>query len=135
MTRYSIEPRDSIFEYSNIEYLYGFLFFDKNMSKNVGNKISKILSGRYNHKLPDHAKQSATDALKSTLKKVIQKTVEETGDLIGNKMVNKIAKVSRTSLQKILETVTNETEILDSTEKCQKENKYLHKKDSKLLMI
>ena len=56
MTRYSIEPRDSIFEYSNIEYLYGFLFFDKNMSKNVGKVISKILRGRYSHKLPDHAK-------------------------------------------------------------------------------
>ena len=111
------------------------MFFDKNMSKNVGNKISTILSGRYSHKLPFHAKQSATDAFKSTSKKVIQKTVEETGDLIGNKIVNKITKVSRTSPQNILETVTNETEILDSTEKCQKKNKYLHKKDSKLLMI
>ena len=105
------------------------------MSKNVGNKISKILSSRYSHKLLDHAKQSATDALKSTSKKVIQKTVEETGDLIGNKIANKTTKASRTSPQNMLETVTNETEILDLTEKCQKKNKYLHKKVSKLLMI
>ena len=38
----------------------------------------------------DHAKKSATDALKTSLKRVIQKTAEATGDLIGNKIANKI---------------------------------------------
>ena len=43
------------------------------MDKNIGKKISKSLSGKYNHKLLDRAKQSATDALKTTSKRVMQK--------------------------------------------------------------
>ena len=43
----------------------------KNMSKNVGKNISKSLSGKYSQKLIDHAKQSATDALKTSSKGVI----------------------------------------------------------------
>ena len=39
-----------------------------------------------------HAKQSATDALKTTSKRVFQKTAEATGDLIGNKIVDAVAK-------------------------------------------
>ena len=35
-------------------------------------------------KLLDHAKQSATDHLKTTSKKVIQETAETTGDFTGN---------------------------------------------------
>ena len=34
------------------------------MGKYIGKNISKILSSKYNQKLIDHAKQSATDALK-----------------------------------------------------------------------
>ena len=34
------------------------------MGKNIGKNISKNLSGKYSQKLLDHAKQSATDALK-----------------------------------------------------------------------
>ena len=45
---------------------YGFLSFAKNMGKNIGKTISQDLSGKYNQKLPDNAKQSATDALKTT---------------------------------------------------------------------
>ena len=41
---------------------YEFLFFAKNMSKTIS-KNSKTLSGQYSHKLLDHAKQSASDAL------------------------------------------------------------------------
>ena len=48
------------------------------------------VSGKYSQKLLDHAKQSATDALKTTSKRVIQKTAEETGNLIGNKIANKV---------------------------------------------
>ena len=46
-------------------------------------------------KLLDHAKKSATYALKTSSKRVTQKTAEATGDLIGNKTANKIAGVSK----------------------------------------
>ena len=52
----------------------------------------------------DHAKQSATDAVK------IQKTAEPTGDLIGNKIANKIMGVSKNSQQNNSERVTNEND-------------------------
>ena len=55
---------------------YGLLSFAKNLSKNIGKNISKNLSGRYSpgmlvtrQKLLDHAKQFATDALKTASKK------------------------------------------------------------------
>ena len=53
--------------------------------KDIGKNISKSLSVKYSQKIPDHAKKSATDALKTSSKKVIQKTAKATGDLIGNK--------------------------------------------------
>ena len=46
------------------------------MSKNIGKNISKNLSGKNSQKLLDHAKQSATDALKTGAKRVTQKTAE-----------------------------------------------------------
>ena len=61
-------------------------------------------------KLLDHAKQSATDVLKTTSKSAIQKTAEATGDLFGNKIANKIIKVSKNSQQKNSETVANEND-------------------------
>ena len=57
---YSIQSRDRIFVEG-----YGFLSFVKNISKNIGKKISKNLSGKHSQKLVDHAKQSATDMLKT----------------------------------------------------------------------
>ena len=39
------------------------------MGKNIGKNISKNLSGKYSQKLLDHAKKSATVALKTTSKK------------------------------------------------------------------
>ena len=48
---------------------YGFLSFDKNMSKNIGKDLSKNLSGIYSQKLPGHTKQSATDASQSFKKR------------------------------------------------------------------
>ena len=42
------------------------------MGKNIGKNISKNLSGKYNQKVLNHTKQSATDALKTTSKKVIK---------------------------------------------------------------
>ena len=46
-------------------------------------------------KFIDHAKQSATDALKTALKRAIHKRGEATGGLISNKISDKITKVSR----------------------------------------
>ena len=77
-------------------------------AQNMGKTISKNLNEKYSQKFFDLSKQSATDALKTTSVKVIQKTAEVSGDLIGNKIVNRITKVSRSSLQNNLETITNE---------------------------
>ena len=42
------------------------------MGKNICKNISTNLSGKYNQKRLDHAKKSATDALKSSSKRVIK---------------------------------------------------------------
>ena len=55
------------------------------MGKSVDENISKSWNSKYNQKLLDHAKQSATDAFK-TSKRVIQ-TAEATSDLIENKII------------------------------------------------
>ena len=73
-------------------------------AKNIGRNISKNVSSKYSQKLLDHAKQSATDALKTSSKRVIQKTTEATSDLIGNKIADKITRVSKTSPQNNLQT-------------------------------
>ena len=80
--RYSIEPRNRIYVKR-----YGFLFFAKNMCKNLSNK--------YSQKRLDNAKKSTTDAVKTVSKQAIQKTAEATGDLIGNKIADKITIVSK----------------------------------------
>ena len=103
MTRYSVQPRAIIFVKG-----YGFLSFAKNMSKNIGKDISKNLSGKCSQKLLDHAKQFATDVLKTASKRAIQKTTGATHDLICNKIADKIIKVPRSSPQNNSETVTNE---------------------------
>ena len=69
------------------------------MAKNIGKNMSKNVSGKYNQKLLYHAKQSATDALKTTSNRAIQKTAEATGNLICNKIANRITKVSKNSQQ------------------------------------
>ena len=68
MMRYSAEPRGRIFVKG-----YGFLSFTKNMGKNIDKNTSQNLSSKYSQKLLDHAKHSATDALKTSLKRVILK--------------------------------------------------------------
>ena len=80
--RYSIEPRDRIYEKG-----YGFLSFAENMGKSVSNK--------YGQKILDSAKKSTTDAIKTASKRTIQKTAEATVDLIGNKIADKITSVSK----------------------------------------
>ena len=44
------------------------------MSKNIGQDISKTLSGKYGQKLFDPAKQSATDLIKTLSKGAIQQS-------------------------------------------------------------
>ena len=68
MVRYSVQPRNRIFAKG-----YGFLSLAKNMGKNTGKNISKNLSYKYIQKLLDHAKKSATEAIKTSSKRVIQK--------------------------------------------------------------
>ena len=100
------------------------------MGEDIGKNISKSLRGKYSQKLFDHAKKSATDALKTSSKGIIQKTAEVTGDLIGNKIADTITKVSKNSQQNNWETVTNEHD-----KEIPKEIYiYLQKKDKKLLM-
>ena len=83
MTRYSIQPRDRIFVKG-----YGYLSFAKTMGKNIG----KNVSSKYSQKILDHAKQSATDALKVASKREIQKAAEATSDLNENKIAYKAQK-------------------------------------------
>ena len=85
-----------------------FLSFAKLMGKNIDKNICKNLSGKYNQKILDHARQSATDALKTTSKRVIQNTAEATGDLISNKTATRITRISKNAQQNNSKTVTNE---------------------------
>ena len=41
------------------------------MGINIGKNTSKNVSGKYSQKLLDHAKKSATDALKTSSKRII----------------------------------------------------------------
>ena len=61
--------------------------FTKTMGKNIGKNTSRNVSSKYSQKPIDHAKQSATDAIK-TSKRAIQKTAEAKRDLIGNKIAD-----------------------------------------------
>ena len=45
--------------------------FARNVDQNVGKNISKKLSSKYSQKLLDHAKKSATDALKTASERAI----------------------------------------------------------------
>ena len=54
---------------------------------------------KYRQKL-DHAKQFATDVLKSNSKRAIQKIAEATADLIGNKIADKITNVFKNLTKK-----------------------------------
>ena len=92
--------------------------------------MSKNLCDTHRQKCLDHAKKSATNALKTSSKRVIQKVAGETGDLIGNKISNRITNVSKNSQQNNSETVTNKLDKETPKEKYV----YLQKKDKKLLM-
>ena len=63
MMRYLVEIRDRRFVKD-----YGFLSFAYYMNKSIGKNISKNLSSKYNQKLLDNAKKSATDSFKTSSK-------------------------------------------------------------------
>ena len=86
--RHSIEPRDRIYVKG-----YGFLYFTKNIGKNLSNK--------YSQNIIDTAKKSTTDAIKTASKRAIQKTAEATCDLIGNKIADKITNISKKSVKEL----------------------------------
>ena len=106
--RCSIELRDRIYAKG-----YGFLSFAKNMGTHLSNK--------YGQKLLYSAKKFTTDAIKTPSKRAIQKIAKATSDLIGNKIADKIISVSK-------KTQNNESEG------SKKKDKYLQKKDNKLLI-
>ena len=83
MAHYSVQSRDRIFANS-----YEFLSYAKNMGRDIGKNVSKILSSKYSQILIDHANQCAADGLKIALKRAIKKTAKGTGDLIVNKNKN-----------------------------------------------
>ena len=64
MTRYFIQLRNRILVKG-----YEFLFFAKNMGKNIG----KTLRGKYSKEFFDHAKQSFTNARKTVSNRAIKK--------------------------------------------------------------
>ena len=103
MTRYSVQPRDGIFV-KGMDFL--------SFAIKIGKSKIKNLSGKYSQKLLDHAKQSATDPLKTTSKRAIKKTAEATGGLIGIKLVDKVSKFSSILPHINLEAVTNEEESI-----------------------
>ena len=98
MTRYSVQPRDQIFVEG-----YGFFSFAKNMGRNIGKNVIKNLSSKYSQKLINHAKQSATDALKTGSRRAIQKTAEATDDLMWKKKLLIKLQESRKRHQRIIE--------------------------------
>ena len=88
--------------------------FAKNRVKIIGKNISKSLSSKYSQKRLDHAKQSATDTLKTASKWAIGKkkqTAEATSCLIGNKIADRISKISKNSPKNNSET-NKEEEIV-----------------------
>ena len=133
MMWYSVQVRDRIFVKG-----YGFLSYAKNMGKNIGENISNSFRGWYSQKILNHAKESATDVLKTTSKRMIQKTPQTTGDLIGNKIANKITKISKIKLQKsqnLHDRIIQKQLQISIIKKHLKEDIYLQKKGRKLLMI
>ena len=87
--RYSIEPRERRYVKG-----YGFLSFARNLGTH-SIKVAKNLNNKYDQKLADSAKKSATDAFKIASKRATQKTAEATEDLVGNTIANKITSISK----------------------------------------
>ena len=83
--------------------------------------MGKCLRNKYDQKLLDSAKKSATGAIKTDSKRAIQKTAGATADLIGNKTADKITSNSKKNSNKYLQ--KNETE--EDFERSTHEKKYI----------
>ena len=94
----------------------------------MGKYIIENLTAKYSHKLLDHAKQSATEALKSASRSAIQKTL-----LIKSLIeFQKAQKFHHRTVQKQLKM---NQKMEDLITKLLNKNLYLQNKDSKLLII
>ena len=140
MRQYSLQPRDQIFVKG-----YRFLSFARNMGKNVDKNISKIWSRKYGQKRLNHAKQSASIALKTAFKRAIQKTAEGIGDLTWNKLIKlqESQKLCHEIIQKHEEEILREWfvpselrhNIIDDLRLKKEDCLWSRIKDKKLLMI
>ena len=92
--------------------------------------MGKSLNSKYGQKLLDRAKKSTADAIEIPSKRVIQKTAEATSDLIGNKIADKIASV----LKKSNNNNNKKKKKNDVELTAHKKDKYLQKKENKLLI-
>ena len=101
------------------------------MGKCIVINISKTLSSKYSQKLIHHAKQSATDALKTASRKSIKNIV--TGGLTENKIANKIKKVSKHSPQNNSGIVGSETEHIGFDREMPKERYLSPEKKHKVI--
>ena len=102
--RYSIKPRERSYVKD-----YGFLYFAKNIGKNLSNK--------YGQKLVDSAKKSATYALKIASKRTIQKTADASGDPDKITSIKKNHQVNHTQMRLAMNT---KRKIYISTRKTKK---------------
>ena len=116
--RYSIEPSDR-------RYIkgYQFLYFAKNIDKNISNKYSQKLVDRATKY---GATKVATDAIKTASKRAIEKTAEATGDPSKNKPSSTSKNSKELPQQNCIQ--------MNLIMKYQKKDKYLKKKDNKLLI-
>ena len=126
----SVQPRDKLFAKS-----CGFLSFAKNMDKIIVKNISKIWSIKYRKKHFDHAKQSATDALKTASKGVIRKTAEPTGEKLLTQYLSWTTVKLRKSHKKLHQIIIQKQLKVILIKKNLKKDIYLQKKDRKRLMI
>ena len=91
--RYSIGPRERRYVKA-----YGFLSFAKKMGTHA-TKVAKNLNNKYDQKLVDIAKKSATRSLRIVDKKAVLNTAEASGDLVGNFIADKITSISKKKQQ------------------------------------
>ena len=121
--RYWIEPKDRT-------YVQGHRCLS--FAKKHGQKSKD----KYEQKLLDTIKMSATKALKTVSKRAIQKTAEAIDDLFRNKIAEKITKASSKSFRedprKLTATQIDETSVQAIGH--QKKDIYHQKDDNKLLM-
>ena len=81
------------------------MFLTKNIGKNIGKILSENLRGEYTQEHLGHAKQSATDALKTFSKRIIKKKQQEQLAiwLVVKTLIKKSQKLHNRTTQKQLQ--------------------------------